>query len=252
MTIMISIYLFFIGAALTSFLTLSGERVPDKRPITGRSVCLECNQTIDWVSLIPIVGFIIRGGKCHQCGASIPKKYPLLELIGGTLFLGTYLYHGALTPEVIIALLFFALMLLVTASDLAHMIVPNIFLYIGFPIILIGRMLYPLDERLYSLLGALAAFIFLWLIALYGKKRFNTTALGGGDIKLYIIIGLFLELNLVFLSLFFASLIGILFGKIVLKRHGKVPFVPFIFAGSVLAYFIGDPVIDWYLSLFNM
>ena len=252
MIVMISVYMFFIGAVLSSFLMLVGERIPAGQPINGRSECNACGETIDWVSLMPIIGYLIRRGRCRACNAEVPVKYPVVEFAGGALFTLAYLHQGGLTPELFIVLLFISIMVTFTSSDLAHRVVPDAFLLGAFPLMLVLRIIYPLDNWLYGILGALSGFIFLWGVAWYGRKRFNQMALGGGDIKLYLIVGLFLELDLVFMSLFYASLIGIVFGKLVLRRKGEVPFVPFIFAGSMLAYFTGPFVIEWYLSLFDL
>ena len=93
-------------------------------------------------------------------------------------------------------------------------------------------------------------FGFLYLIALYGKLRFKQEALGGGDIKLYAIIGIVLGYQTVFLSLFFAAISALIVNAIVGKKKGYIPFVPFIFFGAMVAYFIGPDIIAWYSSLF--
>jgi leader peptidase (prepilin peptidase)/N-methyltransferase len=138
-------------------------------------------------------------------------------------------------------------MTIVTVSDLYYKIVPDIVLLFFFPIIL-GLRLYGDTMMWYeSILGGVLAFIFLYLIALYGKKRFNKDALGGGDIKLYLLIGLFLGYQTVFLSLIFASVIGLIMGLVIKKdEHNYIAFVPFIYAGSMLAYVFGDSIITAY------
>ncbi|MFW5893104.1 MAG: prepilin peptidase, partial [Bacillota bacterium] len=70
----------------------------------------------------------------------------------------------------------------------------------------------------------------------------------GGDIKLYAIIGIVLEIHLVFLSLFFAAILGLFGGKLLMKRINPIPFVPFIYAGSILAYLFGPTLLGWYIG----
>ncbi|MFW5838917.1 MAG: prepilin peptidase [Bacillota bacterium] len=250
MTVLISIYLFILGAILTSFYTLVGMRVPKNQSINGRSICDSCDAKIPWYGLIPILGYLLVGGKCASCNAHISIKYPLYELFGGLLFVLGYLVLMNNIAEYIIYLFFVSLMIIVSVSDIEYQIVPDKVLLFFLPFIFVLRMLFPFTTWYFSLLGAVFGFLFMLLIAYYGKKRFKQDALGGGDIKLYFLIGLFLEVHLVFLSLFFAAILGIILGKIVMKKVNPIPFVPFIFFGSLLAYFIGDPLLTWYTSLF--
>jgi leader peptidase (prepilin peptidase)/N-methyltransferase len=238
------------GLIFTSFFMLIGTRVPKKEPITGRSHCDNCNQTIPWYGLVPVLGWFFVSGKCQNCGKKVSVKYPLYELFGGVLFGLTYLVLQNNLIEFTIASIFFSLMIIVSVSDIEYKIVPDIVLMVFAPILLILRMIYPLDTWIDALLGGILAFGFLYLIAYYGKKKYGQDALGGGDIKLYFIIGLFLGAQLVFMSLFFAALLGIILGRSVLKKMNPIPFVPFIFGGVIITYFIGQDLLTWYSSLF--
>ncbi|MFW6319927.1 MAG: prepilin peptidase [Bacillota bacterium] len=250
MTILVSIYLFILGTILTSFYTLVGMRMPKNQSINGRSMCDACDAKIPWYGLIPIIGYLLLGGKCKACDERVSIKYPLYEIFGGLLFVIGYLVLKDNIAEYMIYLLFVSLMIIVSVSDIEYQIVPDKVLMFFLPFIFVLRMLFPLTTWYYSLLGGVFGFLFMLFIAYYGKKRFKQDALGGGDIKLYFLIGLFLEVQLVFLSLFFAAILGIILGKIVMKKVNPIPFVPFIFIGSLLAYFIGDPLLVWYTSLF--
>ena len=240
-----------IGTFITSFFILIGHRVPRNVGINGRSQCDHCEKVIPWYGLIPILGYLILRGKCRYCKATISVMYPLVEFLGGLLFALSYLYLQDNVVEYVIAMVFFSLMIIVSVSDVKHQVVPDKILLVFLPVVLVLRMFFPLTTWYFSLLGGIAGFGFMWFMAWYGRYRFKKEALGGGDIKLYFLIGLFLELSLVFVSLFFASLLGLVFGKLVMKKVNPIPFVPFIFAGVLLAYFIGPALMTWYVGLFN-
>ncbi len=248
MELMIAFYMFLIGSILASFFTLVGMRLSEGASIGGRSYCDRCEFVVPWYGLIPVIGYFLLGGKCKYCNVKISAYYPLVEFIGGVLFAVTYLYLYDNVVEYIITLVFFCLMLAVTASDVKDQIVPDKVLLVFLPVILILRIFFPMTEWHLALLGGFAGFGFMYLLAWYGQKRFKQDALGGGDIKLYFLIGIFLEIQLVFLSLFFAALIALITGRVFLKDMNPIPFVPFIFAGSVLAYFFGPTILDWYLG----
>jgi len=246
---MVYFFLFFLGSALTSFFTLIGMRAPHGESINGRSYCDQCEMPVPWYGLIPVFGYFILKGKCKHCKQKINPLYPAIEFLVGLLFALSYLYLQDNVIEYVIVSVFYALMIIVSVSDLHYRIVPDKILLVFLPALLISRIFFPLTLWYYSVLGGVFGFLFMWFMAWYGKKRFKQEALGGGDIKLYFLIGVFLEIHLVFLSLFFASLVGLIFGKFIMKKTNYIPFVPFIFAGSLMAYFIGPYLLNWYLGL---
>ena len=242
-------YVFILGTVFTSFLTLLGMRLPEGRTLLGRSECDACGKTIPWYGLIPIVGYLFVKGKCPYCGGKVSLIYPLYELLNGLIFAGGYLYLQDNVIEYIIMMLFVMLMTTVSVSDAKHQLVPDKVLLVFGPPIIILRLLFPLTTPLYALLGGVFGFLFMWFLAWYGKKRFKQDALGGGDIKLYVIIGVVLEIHLVFLSLFFAALFGLIVGKALMKKMNPIPFVPFIYIGSLIAYVFGPRLLELYLGL---
>jgi leader peptidase (prepilin peptidase)/N-methyltransferase len=217
----------------------------------GRSHCPKCDHSIGWLELIPVIGYIVLLGRCRKCKTHISIKYPLIELITGILFLVSYVILSQNMIEYILIVLFISLMTIVTVSDLYYKIVPDIILIIFLPLILVLRILSPEMVWYEGIIGAFVAFAFLYVIAWYGEWRYKQIALGGGDIKLYFIIGLVLGYKTVFLSLFIAALAGLVIGLITRKREMKhIPFVPFIYFGSMIAYFYGEAILSWYMGLF--
>ncbi|MEC9484393.1 MAG: prepilin peptidase [Candidatus Izemoplasma sp.] len=242
-------YMFILGTLFGSFFNVVGIRVPRGESILGRSHCPNCNKILGVLELIPILGYIFVGGKCKSCHTPISVKYPIMEFITGVLFAFSFVLLYDNVVEYIVIVLFISLMVIVTVSDLYYRTVPDKILLIFLPVIFILRIVSPLEHWYDGIIGGLLGFGFLYLVAWYGKKRFKKEALGGGDIKLYAIIGLVLGYETVFLSLFFAALSGLIVNLIVGKKEGYIPFVPFIFFGSLIAYFYGNQVLDWYMGL---
>lgn len=130
------------------------------------------------------------------------------------------------------------------------MIIPDKVLLFFLPIFIIERIFIPLSPGWDSLLGAVVGFGLLYIIAVISKG-----GMGGGDIKLYGVIGIVLGVKMVLLSFFIATLTGALFGGIGLftgkVQKGKpIPFGPFICLGVLLAYFWGENILEWYFQLY--
>ncbi len=247
--ILMFLYVFFIGTIFGSFFNVVGIRIPINQSLTGRSHCPSCNKTLGWLELFPILGYIVLHGKCKTCNVNISIKYPLIELLTGLLFLFSYIMLFENIIEFFLLIAFISLMIILTVSDLYYKIVPNKILLVFLPIIFTLRMFSPAILWYNAIIGAFMGFGFLYLISIYGKKRFKQEALGGGDIKLYFIVGLVLGIELVFFSVLFASVFGLLYSVIFIRKKGYIPFVPFILAGSLFAYFYGQYIIDWYIAL---
>ncbi len=250
MVYLIYAYIFVLGLFMGSFFNVVGIRIPNHETLMGRSHCPVCDHKLGVLELIPIVGYLWLRGKCKHCATPISLKYPLVELITGILFLVSYMILKENMIEYIVIVIFISLMTIVTVSDLYYKIVPDIILLIFLVPLLLLRMFGDTMIWYESLLGGASAFLFLLAIAYYGRKRFKQEALGGGDIKLYFLIGLVLGYDLVLFSLMVAALLGIVYGLFVRQeKRSYLPFVPFIFAGSMIAYFVGDIVIESYLQL---
>lgn len=250
MEIVYSIFIALFGLILGSFYNVVGLRVPKGESIVNPpSHCTACNRRLTAFELIPVLSYVIQGGKCKGCGAKVSPIYCVTEIATALLFVISYLKFG-FTAELAVALLFMSLLLIIVVSDLAYMLIPNKILLFFLPLLIIARIFSPLDPWWDSLLGAVIGFGILLLIAVISKG-----GMGGGDIKLFFLIGLVLGTVHTFLTLFLASLIGMVVGIIVLKVRGQgrktpIPFGPSIALGAVIAYFYGADLIDWYWQLF--
>lgn len=250
MSIVWVILFFLYGIIFGSFFNVVGLRVPKKESIVSPpSHCTACNRKLRTFDLIPIFSYIALRGKCKGCGQKISPMYPLMEFLTGALFAFSY-YHIGLTYELVIALLFVSLLVIITVSDIAYMIIPDKVLLPFAIAFLILRWIIPTSPWWDSLLGAAVGFVVLFLIAVLSKG-----GMGGGDIKLFFVIGLVLGTINTLLTLFLASLIGSVVGIYVLKKTGKgkktpVAFGPSIALAAVLSYFFGADFVEWYQQLF--
>lgn len=250
MEIVYSIFIALFGLILGSFYNVVGLRIPKGESIVNPpSHCTACNRRLTAFELIPVLSYVIQGGKCKGCGAKVSPIYCVTEIATAVLFVISYLKFG-FTAELAVALLFMSLLLIIVVSDLAYMLIPNKILLFFLPLLIIARIFSPLDPWWDSLLGAVIGFGILLLIAVISKG-----GMGGGDIKLFFLIGLVLGTVHTLLTLFLASLIGMVVGIIVLKVRGQgrrtpIPFGPSIALGAVIAYFYGADLIDWYWQLF--
>ncbi|WP_144513962.1 A24 family peptidase [Bacillus sp. FJAT-22090] len=250
---MTSVYtlLFYIyGLIFGSFFNVVGLRVPKGESIVRPpSHCTVCDRNLTSIDLVPVFSYLFLKGKCRGCGTKIHWIYPVMELVTGLLFALAY-YQLGFSLELIVALLFISLLVIITVSDIAYMLIPDkILLFFIIPLI-IARVFSPLTPWWDSVAGAVIGFGVLFLIALVSKG-----GMGGGDIKLFFVIGIVLGLTNTLLTLFLASVIGTVVGIIVLRKAKKgrktpIPFGPSIAIAAILTYFYGNSLVDWYVNLF--
>ena len=238
-----------VGAILGSFFNVVGLRVPKKQSIVHPpSCCSHCQRRLSARDLVPVFSYVVLRGKCRSCGVNISPLYPCVELLTALLFAFTYYIIGW-SPELIVALLFLSLLIIITVSDLVYMLIPNKILLFFLPILFIGRLISPLTPWWDSIIGAIIGFLMLLSIAFFSKG-----GMGGGDVKLFFLIGLVLGSISTLLTLFLASFLGLLFGIISIvqnkyKKKTPIPFGPFIAIAAIVVYFYGASILQWYGSI---
>lgn len=247
----ILVIIFFIyGITIGSFYNVVGLRVPKGKSIVApRSSCPNCEHQLMSLELIPVFSYVFQRGKCRQCKVGISPVYPLFELLTGVLFAGAYLLEGW-SADLVIALTLISLFIIITVSDLAYMLIPDKVLLVFAGIFGVERFFIPLSPWWDSFAGAAAGFILLLMIALVSRG-----GMGGGDIKLFALIGFVVGLKIMLLSFFFATFYGAFFGIIAMllgfvKKKQAIPFGPFIAIGTLTAYFFGEEIVEWYLTFF--
>ncbi|WP_409301955.1 prepilin peptidase [Peribacillus sp. SCS-155] len=237
-----------LGVILGSFYNVVGLSVPAKLSFTTRrSACPSCNKTLTAIELIPIVSYILQGGKCRGCKAAISPLYPIIELMTGLLFALSYHVFG-LSGEFFVSLALVSLLMIIFVTDIKYMLIPDKILLFFAVVFLFLRIFYPLAPWWDSLLGAAVGFGLLLLIAIVSRG-----GMGGGDIKLFAVLGLVLGTKHVLLGFMFSTFYGAIFGVAGMllgkvKKKNPIPFGPFIVFGALTAYFYGDVLLDLYFS----
>ncbi|UTR15471.1 prepilin peptidase [Salipaludibacillus sp. LMS25] len=250
-TMGIYLIIFLFGVVMGSFFNVIGLRLPKKESlIVPRSHCRTCNVSLTALDLVPILSYLAFKGRCRTCYSKISPVYPLMEFATGALVVLAVMKIG-LSWELPIALLFISLLIIITVSDLAYKIIMNnVLLLFLISFILLRHTLVPLDPWWDASIAAIIGFLLLFLLAVLSKG-----GMGGGDIKLYGVIGFVLGISNVFLSLFIASVIGTVVGLtgMMMKKWDRktiIPFGPFIAIGSISAYFFGEELITFYYESF--
>lgn len=249
MSIAFAAVAFAPGLAIGSFLNVVASRVPLRRSVgAGRSACMSCSHEIAAYDNVPLVSWALLRGRCRHCGAAIPLRYPVVELVTALLVAGSVLRFG-LTPEAIVASFFCVVLVAVSAIDIEHRIVPNRIVIPAAAIVLAAQtVLVPSPEWALAALGASG---FLLLAALAHPK-----GMGMGDVKLALLLGAMLG-RTVAVGLMIGFLAALVPAAVLAVRHGSkarkiaIPFAPFLAFGAIVALFAGDAILDRYLGIFG-
>lgn len=249
MDMLILIGFFLFGMVFGSFFNVVGLRVPLGEPFgNDRSRCPDCKHQLTSLELIPIISYIIQGGKCRNCKKPISPIYPIMELVTGVLFSFVYWQLG-FTWELLTMLLLVSMTTILIVSDMAYMLIPNKILLFFLPLFIVMRIIEPLDPWWLSLVGAVGGFGLVLVIILASRG-----GMGAGDMKLMGVLGIILGFSKVIFTFFLAALIGAIIGLTLrafqkIKKKQPIPFGPYILIAALFTYFYGDLVIDWYLGL---
>lgn len=245
------LFVFFLfGITFGSFYNVVGLRVPKNIPfVNDHSHCPNCHHRLRWHELIPVASFIWQKGRCRNCDIRISPLYPSMELLTGLLFAYSYFIFG-FQLELITAILLISLLVMISVSDIAYMLIPNKFLIFFLPLLIIMRIIVPLNPWYDMFIGAFLGFGLIAFIIFISKG-----GMGAGDMKLFFVLGIVLGWQQVLLTFFLASLIGTIFGIFLkslqkLKLRQPIPFGPSIAAAAVISYFHGETLLELYLSLF--
>lgn len=275
------IFIFIFGTIIGSFLNVVIHRVPNEESIVfPNSACPNCEKPIKSYDNIPILSWLILGGKCRNCKNPISPRYLFVEILTGLLFLSVYWSIGfnAFLP---VALIFVAAVVSLVFIDAEHMILPNVITYPLLVFALLVRIIFPLlfgenyfsDFRFFplnrmddypvwltSLVGAILGGIvgggFLWLVGAIWKKLRGVDAMGLGDVKMMFAVGALLGWRLTLLSIFLGAFAGAVIGIFVIARQKEkdfqtqIPFGIFLGIGSILSLLFGEQLIGWYTHNF--
>jgi leader peptidase (prepilin peptidase) / N-methyltransferase len=228
--------IFVLGLAFGSFLNVCIYRLPKGLSVVSpRSACPRCKQPIAFHDNVPVVSWLILGGRCRRCKTKISPRYLLIELLTGLLFLACYGYFGLSLAALKYCVLAFLLLGLI-ATDAETKLLPDKLTLTGLAIGLVFSLLVPvrdlasqflpgvvnlpfssaIGERFFSLvdslLGASVGASFIYGVgAIYLRWR-GMEGMGLGDVKLMGMVGAFLGVKLTIFTIFAASVAGSLFG----------------------------------------
>lgn len=273
--------IFAIGALIGSFLNVVIHRVPNEESVVfPNSACPKCQNAIKFYDNIPVISWVVLGGKCRNCKNPISFRYPAVELLTAAVFALTAWQIGfnAFLP---VSLIFVATIISLIFIDAENMILPDVITFplLGFAVLV--RLIFPLfigaeyfsDLKSYpltlmsdspvwlvSLIGAFFGALLgggsLWLVGEIWKRLRGVDAMGFGDVKMMFGVGALLGWKLTFLAIFLGALTGAIGGMMVIAKQrdkdlqAQIPFGIFLGIGSIVALLFGEQIIAWYMSNF--
>lgn len=263
---------FLAGLLAGSFLNVCIFRLPRDLSVVNpvRSFCPTCEHTIAWYDNIPLVSYVTLGARCRNCGTLISWRYPLVEFLTGLVFF-VCVYAFGVTPAAAKWSVFGSILITLIFSDLEERILPDEFtlggaaagvlfaIFVRFQGGLMQIFLADYDPRVQSVGESLFAALFvsgsIWIVGeLYYRVR-KREGLGFGDVKMVAMIGAFLGLQGVLLTLILGSLLGGVGGLIYIFVTGKdastyeLPFGTFLGLSAATVTAFGEPVLRWYLRV---
>ena len=243
---------FISGLALGSFLNVLIYRLPKGGSIVNPpSHCPKCGHWLSFWENIPILSFIILGGRCRRCKKPISIQYPLVELLMGFLTYYLYLREG-LSIYLPFHLFLVGSLIVISGTDLNEMIIPDQITYPGIAIGIIFSLL--LGRLIPGLIGIAIGGGVIYLIRTIGREIYKSEVMGGGDVKLCLMLGGFLHPLGMIMTLILASFVGSLLGIILIifgRKSRVLPFGPFLALGAIITLFYYYQIIGFYNSLFR-
>lgn len=240
---------FVLGLIIGSFLNVVVLRTKKKESFfIKRSHCVHCKHVLGFLDLVPLFSYIFLKGRCGYCHKKISPQYFLMELATGTVFLFIYLFspnYFAIVFNIVIS----CFLIIIFLYDLKYYLILDKFTLPAMVVALLGNLL--LGKEWWDLgLGALIGGGFFFFQYIISKGRW----IGGGDIRLGILMGLILGWQAVLLALFMAYAVGAIWGvALIIKKRKKLndpmPFGTFLTAATFTTMLFGQFILDWYLGL---
>ncbi|MEE9213263.1 MAG: prepilin peptidase [Thermodesulfobacteriota bacterium] len=270
--LVVQIFSFILGAVLGSFLNVCIYRLPREESIAfPPSHCTSCNNPIKFYDNIPILSYLILGGKCRNCSMRISPIYPIIELISAVLTLLAVRQFGINMDTLFYIVLIYSL-IIITFIDLEHMIIPNVITFPGIGVGIIFNLIitnwgYASDlldtpdlknflrlisevPIMSSILGVLIGGGLLYFIGFLYEVIRKREGMGMGDVKLLAMLGAFLGWQGVIFIVFLSSIIGTVIGlSIILYQRENlkyaIPFGPFLSIAAIIYIFTGGFSIEF-------
>ncbi len=258
----IIVLVFLIGLVLGSFLNVVVDRsVEGKSFVSGRSKCAYCHRELSPIELLPLVSYVMQGGKCKHCSKKLSIYYPVVELTTGILFViamydiigntplspPTYGILDATYGMYIFAVI--SVLIIIFFTDLKYGLIPFYTTLLAILVVFLKNIFFPLYDDLSLINYFFSAFfslIFFLILFLATKGR----GMGFGDVVYVFLMGLLLGFPKIVLGMYIAFLSGtvvalfLVFLKKKKMKGGTIPFGPFLVAGTVISFFWGNMIID--------
>ena len=243
-----------LGLVLGSALNCLSFRIARHEKWSGasRSCCPVCGHTLGAADLVPLLSWLFLRGKCRYCRTKISPRYPLTEALLALCFV-SLLYRFGLGADTLSAAVLCCCLLCLSLVDLDTQLIPDRFLVIPAAVRAVQLLLEAgLPGLLRGVLPGLVVAGAVLLLALAMEKFLHKDAMGGGDIKLLALLGMFFGFPEMLLLLIFACVMGIFMAAILMKVDPETafPFGPALSLAAWLTLIAGDSIVSWYLSLF--
>jgi len=221
-----------------------------------RSRCGDCGHQITALENIPIISYLVLGGKCSSCKASISAQYPLVELFTAIVSLVVG-WHFGVSLQAMAALILTWSLIAASGIDIGHKLLPD---SITLPLLWLGILLSLFDVFVSledSVIGVIAGYMSLWSVFMLFKLITGKEGMGYGDFKLLAMLGAWLGWKPLLVVILTSSLVGAIVGisMILLKkteRGTQVPFGPYLAAAGWMTLLWGDELMRFYASLFKI
>ena len=247
------IYAGLIGLAVGSFLNVCIARLPEGESVVSPpSRCPNCAARIHWYDNVPVLSWLWLRGRCRNCGERISVVYPLVEVAGAGIWLGSALLYGP-GWDALQAAIFLSLLLAIAIIDAGHYLIPDVLSLGGLGAGLALSLLPSAPTPLRALAGAAAGFGALFVVGWMGEKALGRPAMGAGDMKMMAMVGAFLGPTGALLTIFLGALLGsVIFGPISLKTDRLVPFGVFLALGGAVTLVAGQALIGGYMRMVGL
>ena len=241
------IVFFIFGSVMGSFYHVIATRLSKELSIISpASHCENCNHILKWYELIPIVSYLIQGGKCRECHQKLSPSYFMMELCTGILFAVCY-HVFDFSIELIVSLIFVSSLITIMISDIEYMIIlDEVLIFSSLAIIITDIIGFGLYETSLKVLSGMGAFVTMLIIKKIGDVLFKQESLGGGDIKLMFLVGLVIGYPMSICNIFFATFIAfpIALFLLITKKDNIIPFGPFLSMSAIILYVWGLTFVD--------
>ena len=250
--ILILSLLFVVGLVVGTLSIIIGLKgpLPSKEYFNK---CDHCNHKYKWYELIPVIPFLMRGGRCSYCNKKSSFWYPFLEIVSGLLFAVSYLIYGC-EYEMLAFIILTILTIMIFVSDFKYFIILDKPIWFLSIIILIAKW-YTFGFKTFveSVCAGILIFLFMYSIRYFANMIFKRDSLGGGDIKLSTFFGVLVAIRLSVVSLCLGSFLAFPYALYysILDKKKEIPFGPFLILGLFVVFVFMEPINTFIAIIFK-